>query len=424
MSNNPFYPTSPSKVRIDSPPGIVPARVVDVILSERHPSFNGYSDIGAIRYRIIGDSKRQLRVDRLGKAYPKTRNFFTFPLLEEVVYLHVGPISQENVDGPDNNRIYYETPLAIWNHPHWNAHPDTTIESYPKAEANDNFIDSAVLAPLLPFPGDTVIESRFGSSIRFSGARSADSPYLVERRSGDEIEETNAMKAITIIRNGQKETGDGYTAVLEDINEDATSIYLTEAHPIPLSGSTEDNISFIGASFIDSDQEDPENRLVVPPAELNIYSGSQAVINSDRVVLNSKEDSVLISGNEAVGISGNSVNIDGRGENNKVVISAQKIYIGINALRLRNATKGSSQAKIAEPAILGRTMVTLQKDLIAALYLLVDSMAQPHLPSSWIPKQISAANTIKAELERLENDQETALSENIFLEPNLRNRRV
>ena len=69
-------------------------------------------------------------------------------------------------------------------------------------------------------------------------------------------------------------------------------------------------------------------------------------------------------------------------------------------------------------------MVSLQKDLIAALYLLVDSMAQPHLPSSWIPKQISAANTIKAELERLENDQETALSENIFLEPNLRNRRV
>ena len=30
----------------------------------------------------------------------------------------------------------------------------------------------------------------------------------------------------------------------------------------------------------------------------------------------------------------------------------------------------------------------------------------------------------KIELERLENDQETALSENIFLEPNLRNRRV
>ena len=424
MSNNPFYPTSPSKVQIDSPPGIVPARVMDVILDERHPSFTGYSDIGAIRYRILGDSGLQNRVDKLGKAYPKSRNFITFPLLEEIVYICIGPISQEQVDSSDTSKTYYETPLSVWNHPHWNPHPDSNVSEYPKAEENNNFIDSAVLAPLLPFPGDTLIESRFGSSIRFTGAKSPNNPYIIERTSGEDIEESNNMKALTIIRNGQKETGDGYTPILEDINEDATSIYLTEAHALPISASSEDNLSFIGASFINSDQEDPENRLVVPPAELNIYSGSQAVINSDRIVLNSKEDSVLISGNEAVGISGNSVNIDGRGENNKVVISAQKIYIGINALRLRNATKGSSQAKIAEPAILGRTMVTLQKDLIAAMYKLVDSMAQPHLPSSWIPKQISAANTIKAELERLENDQETALSENIFLEPNLRNRRV
>ena len=58
------------------------------------------------------------------------------------------------------------------------------------------------------------------------------------------------MKALTIIRNGQKETGDGYTPILEDINEDATSIYLTEAHALPISASSEDNLSFIGASFI------------------------------------------------------------------------------------------------------------------------------------------------------------------------------
>jgi len=45
------------------------------------------------------------------------------------------------------------------------------------------------------------------------------------------------------------------------------------------------------------------------------------------------------------------------------------------------------------------------------------------MPSTWVPKQIEAANSIKAELERLANDLPSALSENIFLEPNLRRRR-
>lgn len=425
---NPFYPTSPDKVRIHSTPGLVAARVVDVILSERHPNFTSYNDIGAIRYRVIGDSSRQQRVDKLGMAYPISRNFMTYPLLEEVVYLQIGPLSQENSNTSSTKKVYYNPPLGIWNHPHWNPHPDSKINEYPKAEKNDNFIDSGVTAPLLPFPGDTIIESRFGSSIRFTGAKSTDSPYLVERKSGDLIEETNNMKALTIIRNGQRVTNDGYTNILEDINEDATSIYLTEAHPIPITGSLEtdagDKVSFIGATFIDSDQEDPDGKLIVPPEELNIYSGSQAMINSNRIVLNAKQDSVLISATKAIGLSANSINLDGRGKDSRLVLNAKKIYIGLNALRLRNAGKGPSTSKINEPAVLGRTMVTLQKDLISALYSLVDSMSQPHLPSSWIPKQISTANSIKAELDRLQNDQETALSDNIFLEPNLRNRRV
>ena len=51
-------------------------------------------------------------------------------------------------------------------------------------------------------------------------------------------------------------------------------------------------------------------------------------------------------------------------------------------------------------------------------------MATPHLSATWVPNVTAAASSIKAELKRLHNQQETALSENVFLEPNLRNRRV
>ena len=421
-----FYPTSPSKVRINAPSNVVPARVVDIILDEKHTSFTDYGDIGAIRFRLLGSSKKESSIRQLGLAYPMERNVITYPLLEEIVYLYTGPIAQGDQTSSDTNRTYYGSPLAIWNTPHWNAHPDSSITEYPKAEADNNFIDQSALPPLLPFPGDTVIESRFGSSIRFTGAKAVSNPYIIEKTSGEEILETNNMKALTIIRNGQKEAEDGFTPILEDINEDATSIYLTQAHALPITGSvTEEDLelSFIGATFINSDQENQESKLIVPPDELNIYSGSQAVINSDRVVLNAKDDSVLVSAGEAVGISGKSVNIDGRGKGSKVVLNAEEIYIGLNALRLRNAGKGSSVASINEPAVLGRTMIGLNFDLIQALHTLVDSMSAPHMPSTWVPKQIEAANSIKAELERLANDLPSALSENIFLEPNLRRRR-
>ena len=113
-----FYPTSPSKVRINAPSNVVPARVVDIILDEKHPSFTDYGDIGAIRFRLLGSSKKESSIRQLGLAYPMERNVITYPLLEEIVYLYTGPIAQGDQTSSDTNRTYYGSPLAIWITPH------------------------------------------------------------------------------------------------------------------------------------------------------------------------------------------------------------------------------------------------------------------------------------------------------------------
>ena len=429
-----FYPSSPGKVKIDSAPGIVPARVIDIIMDESHTSFKDHGDIGAIRFRILGKSAKESRVSQLGLAYPINRNFFQLPLLEEIVYLHLGPKAAHsgisNASTSNTKKVYYSTVLAVWNHPHWNPHPDSNVKKYPSADPAEGFIDSAVKAPLLPFTGDTLIEGRFGNSIRFTGASTRTSPYQFEKINEDGEIISNNGQALTIIRNGQKETGDGYTSVLEDVNEDASSIYLAENHIIPLSGS-----SPVGFTFIDSNQEDSRTRLVEPPADYDTYIGGQVVINSDRIVFNSKEDSILLSSAEAIGLSGKQINIDAidikeelidtnKSQNDGVVvINGGKIYLGLNALRLRNAEGGSSQAKMNEPAVLGRTNMGLMRDLIHALYRFAAQAATPNLPSTYIPALVLSARSILGELERLDVDLETTLSKKVFLEPELEGRR-
>ena len=59
------------------------------------------------------------------------------------------------------------------------------------------------------------------------------------------------------------------------------------------------------------------------------YRGNQIIIDSGRVLLNSKEDSTFIVGKKAVGISsGGTINIDSDG---KCIINSPQIDLGLNA---------------------------------------------------------------------------------------------
>ena len=163
--------------------------------------------------------------------------------------------------------------------------------------------------------------------------------------SGTELEEnkltddSNKDKPFTIISNGQKDTQQGFTHIVEDINEDPSSIYLTSDHSVPLILANTKRSSYDKAPDLPSK-----------------YQGSQLLFNSDRIVLNARANEVLISSQDSVGINSKTVNIDGE---EFMCVDADKIYLG------SGARKASGNAK--QPVMLGHQVETYLQDIIDVL---------------------------------------------------------
>ena len=92
------------------------------------------------------------------------------------------------------------------------------------------------IRPLKHFEGDTIIQSRFGSSIRFGAYENNPSIDVgTSNGYGDSYSE-NLGNPMILIRNRQKITKNKETKyqynILEDINEDGSSIQITSGRTI------------------------------------------------------------------------------------------------------------------------------------------------------------------------------------------------
>ena len=149
---------------------------------------------------------------------------------------------------------YYLPNVNIWGHQHNNALPDMshhleegdntlsgfstseghivrTPEEDPSVEVSlgEYFKENINLKPLLPFEGDTIVEGRFGNSIRFGSTTKEAKDKTAYSTTG------NTGDPITIFRNGQhiEEDDNGWEHTIENINKDHSSIYLTSNQVLP-----------------------------------------------------------------------------------------------------------------------------------------------------------------------------------------------
>lgn len=388
--NDNFQSSGPSVADVTVEEGAIPVRVVDIILDESHPSFENYGDIGAIRYRALSETADEDSKQILPKAFPMNRSVFTFPFINEVVYISSGPEAQDKSDIDDAQKTYYSSPLAIWNHCHFNAHPNADTYAGGGAEMGTLVEERGDVAPLLPFPGDTLIEGRYGQSIRFSGSPANQNPFTVQENLGDPI---------TIIRNGRpnqldpvSNTGDaalpdGYTPIVEDINIDPTSIYLTSNHRIPLD--------------LANDRRDSYLRQF--PIKANAYQGAQAIINSDRVVINSKKDHTIITGNESVSLASDAVHLDA---NRRIVLDSRKIFLGRSAYAFSNSPRriGGMDGieDIQQPVVKGGKLEEVLFQILATLRDLIDAMSFQERANIYVPNLIAAATAEKEAIQVIE----------------------
>tara|TARA_B100000963_G_scaffold349387_1_gene358375 strand:+ start:3111 stop:4286 length:1176 start_codon:yes stop_codon:yes gene_type:complete len=317
---------------------IIIARVIDIIMDDQHEDykiFDGPDAIGMILYRPIdyptdtSDSGEELYT---GRAYPFNPNFNTFPLKNEIVYIIKGP-SNNLADGGKNDIDYYTTVINLWNHPHVNLYPvysDGEPDSVNIGEGMDYLSN---IAPVQPYPGDTLIQGRLGTSIRLSGGQSKKNPYATEE---------NKNKPFMIFSNGITNTNfkeNGFDFINENVDKDPSSMYLTSNQiiPITLANSKRDSYDDI-------------------PDSTSSYKDSQLIGNADRIVLNAKKNDVLISGERSVGINSNTINIDGE---DYLCIDAPKIFIG------RQARTKSNKAK--QPIVLGHELENFLRQLIGEI---------------------------------------------------------
>jgi len=326
-SNNPNTPTT-------SQPTYLTGRVSDIILNENHPDFisqGGWNALGKIQVEIttIDDSGNTKWVK------PLNPNIKCYPLINERVVVLLLPVPQL-LSESYIYEYYYLNNIAYWNHPHHNAYPgfdnpitsDAQIQDYQQTEggvvrrvqdnsteislnsptnpSQDSFVEKSSLHPLMSFPGDIIYEGRWGNSLRFGST--AKTTTQINNNWSENGEDGDP---IILIRNGQSldTSNDGWIPITEDLTKDQSSLYLTSTQNIKFSLANENFVSY-----------------TTPPITPSQYNSPQIILNSDRVVINARKDSVLISGEKSIGISSNnSINIESTQE---TILSSKQIKLG------------------------------------------------------------------------------------------------
>ena len=310
-----------------------PGRVVDVILNSEHKYYDQYGgpdSIGVVLYIDLADGVDTSDTGDTvysGIAYPLNKDINTLPVKNEIILIQTGPGTNLG-QASSYSRKYYQTAYNLWNHPHHSAFPTDIYQE--GVNIGEAFDINDKLAPLQPFPGDTIISGRLGQTIRMSGTE------IEENKLTDD---SNKDKPFIVISNGQKETQNGFSHIVEDINEDPSSIYFTSDHSVPL--------------FLANNKRSSYDKSPDTPSK---FQGSQLLLNSDRLVLNARSNEVLISGQESIGINSKTINIDGE---DYMCIDADKIYIGSRA---RTADGNAKQ-----PVMLGHQVETYLQDVIDVL---------------------------------------------------------
>ena len=379
-------------------------RVVDIVLDANHKLFEkvGWQGIGTIAYDSVLNPSGKDSFN-LPLARPILSNNKAYPLIGEIVYIIAAPDTGIGKVTNSTNAYYVNT-IGLWNTANHNAYPvnsnipppsqqktytmtefgslRTVTSQYTKLNLGNTFIERGYIHSLVPYEGDMIYEGRWGNSIRFGSTIKTKAPEVFGLNNWSQGPGESG-DPITIIRNGQslKENKTaGYLPIVENINDDLSSIYLTSTQTIPLNASSISYFSY------------PSN----PPQDINKFNGPQLIYNSGRIVLNTNQDHLLLSSIKSVNLNAvESVNID----TPTTIIQSSKVLLGS-----KNAT---------EPVLLGdstiATLASILDNMVGFFNIAADTVSTA--PGTVLGPFNVAANllanqldTIKGNLEKLKSN--------------------
>jgi hypothetical protein len=241
-------------------------RVKSIILSPNDEGYENPSDIGKITYSLLYSPLNTSFAGLVNKpAYPMWGFMKQFPVLNEIVLIFTGPTPGLN-DYSQNQQSFYFPPYNLWNDSEQNAFPDLNelaqfrnnlaqVQGYVSdGSSREDFplgktfrlrqVDN--IRSLQPFEGDTILQARFGQSIRFGSTNilpqtpnSRQNARVLNNWSVPQTEDPNSTNGdpITIILNeqGVRPESAKFDTLIEDIEKDGSSIYMTSTQVLDLS---------------------------------------------------------------------------------------------------------------------------------------------------------------------------------------------
>lgn len=290
-------------------PRVIIGHVLDVCLDENSDMYKGSDiNIGVIRFRdVFGPPTKDIAQERGNLAYPADRSNYKLPLPGEQVIVYsayTDQITPTNLNAPG---YFYGSVVMNSANITTNSSPFVGIEpsllnplnlrslSYTQLERRfdkkfkniENFKDLSskpiIHKQLRPFEGDYIIQGRYGNTIRFGGTpadrNAEDNAAWATNKAGQPGDPIITIRLSNETIKSNKANTELYD--IEDINEDAASIYLTSTQEIPLKlavpdkGNREHPLASWAYTYgISSPQ--------VLPSETNMYDGEQNKASGDK----------------------------------------------------------------------------------------------------------------------------------------------
>ena len=376
------------------------ARVIDISLNSNSEIFNnsgGWAGIGSIKFQqldisVTPSSKNE---EATTFAKPITGQLKNYPLVNELVLIFRGP-STKQTQITNTKNFYYINTVAIWGNQHINAYPDsyfTNTDLAPSMGKSNNeilagstnknttqtttiplngnsggtFEEKGNVHPILPFAGDNVFEGRFGNSIRLGNTSKTGGLQNNWSSTGDN------GSPITILKNGQPSSGSskGFEPIVEDINTDPTSIYLTSTQNIPIEVASSKQDSGEGSTVPFS------NLAKQTPQSPKSYNAPQVILNSGRLLFNSTTDCIMMSSQKSI-LAEAREDIGLKSIGGNLTLQSDKGIVSLGGI--------SSE----QPIVRGTEFANSYATLLDALELLIEALSK----ESMIPAAASSATLI------------------------------
>ena len=332
--------------------------VIDVIFDEADLPLEAdgtptYSLVGAIKGRMVNSQHKQPE-SRLGWIQPMDANIKQYPLIGEYVIV-----------GRYLGRYYYAQTINMLGSPNSNSYPgysgdkasltDNNVRRHahnrsvevgatktPNKAASgevtvgDPFVPNPLIRQLQPTFGDVIFNGRLGQSIRFGSNPDTLEPNILIR--AGQLTDAEAFGKTGDVDDLKDNAN---KPVMEDINADGSSLWITSDQEVPLEVAIESDLT-------------------------PTIDGKQIILNSDRLLFNAK------NGGDIFCYSANDINFIAT---TQIVVESPKILLG--------------NVEATEPVVKGQVLVDLLLELIGIL----DGIHTVPTPAGPIPKLNVAQTT-------------------------------